>query len=72
MFVEQHDGVACLYLTHDEFALCRLLLVLGETLGVLEFRDGDEFEGHVVADARDIVVDACLEVLVGGLTHEYQ
>jgi hypothetical protein len=25
-----------------------------------------------VADARDIVVDACLEVLVGGLTHEYQ
>ena len=70
MFVEQYNGVGGLQLLEDEFALGSLLLLFREILGVLELGDGDEFEGHIVADALNVVVDACLEVLVGGLAHE--
>ena len=70
MFVEQYNGVGGLQLLEDEFALGSLLLLFREILGVLELGDGDEFEGHIVADALNVVVDACLEVFVGGLAHE--
>ena len=70
VFVEQYDGIRGLQLFEDEFTLGGLLLFFREILGVFKLRDGDEFEGHVVADALNVVVDACLEVLVGGLAHE--
>ena len=46
--------------------------VLGEVLGVFQFRDDDDFEGHIVLDACGVVVDSGGEVPVGGLTDEYQ
>ena len=70
MLVEQYDGVRGLQLFEDEFTLSGLLLFFREILGVLEFGDGDELERHIVADALNVVVDACLEMLVGGFPHE--
>ena len=70
MLVEQYDGVRGLQLFEDEFTLSGLLLFFREILSVLEFGDGDELEGHIVADALNVVVDACLEMLVGGFPHE--
>ena len=72
MLVEQHDGVRCLDLLHDQFALGHFLLFLREALRILELGDGDKLEGHVVADPPGVVADASLEVAVGRLAHEYQ
>jgi hypothetical protein len=72
MLIEQHNGVAGLNLFQDKFALGLFLLILRQTLGILEFGDGYQFERHVVAYAVAIVVDARLEVLVGGLANQYQ
>ena len=72
MFVEQDNGVGRLDELQDLLSLGRLLLVLREALRILEFRNRDELEGHVVTDTLGIVGDACLEVAVGGLTHEDQ
>ena len=72
MFVEQHDGIRRLNLFQDEFTLGSLLLFFRETFRVLEFGNGDQFEGHVVADSFDVVANACLEVAVGSLAYEYQ
>ena len=72
MFIEQHYCIAGLQLLEYQFALGSFLLFLRETLGVLEFRNRQELEGHVVADAINVVVDACLEMLVGGFTYENQ
>ena len=70
MFVEQYNGVGWLYLFEDQFALGRLLLVFREALGILQLGDDRQLEGHVMADAIDIIADACLEMLVGGLAYQ--
>ena len=71
MLVEQHHGVAGLNLFQNQFALGGFLLCLRQALGVFEFGDGYELERHVMTDAIYIIVDACLEMLVGGLANQY-
>ena len=70
MLIEQDQGIRSLYLLENQFAFCRFLLFFREAFRVLEFWNHHEFEGHIVTDATDIVVDACLEMFVVGLTHE--
>ena len=72
MLIEQNYRVRWLYLLEYQFAFGCFLLFFCKALGVLEFRDDDEFERHIVTDALHIITDARLEMLVGGLTHEYQ
>ena len=61
------DGLGKTIRTTDDEdqAPCRLLLSL-KPFG----KYGDEFEGHVVADALNIVVDASYEMLVYGFPNE--
>lgn len=72
VLVEQYHRVRRLRLLEYQITLGRLLLFLRQTLRVLQLRDGHDLERHVVTNALHIVTDACLEMLVGGLTHEYQ
>ena len=72
VLVEQYHRVRRLRLLEYQITLGCLLLFLRQTLRVLQLRDGHDLERHVVTNALHIVTDACLEMLVGGLTHEYQ
>ncbi len=72
VLVHEYDGVGGLELSGYEFALHLLLLLLGEVFRVLQLRNGDDLERHVVAYALGIVADAGGKMLVGGLSYEYQ
>ena len=72
MLVEQDDGVRGLQLFEDEFALGLLLLFLREVLGILQFGNGDNLKGHIVADTLYIVVYAGYEVLIDRLAYLYE
>ena len=65
MLIEQHDGVLRLNLMQYEVALLLLLLFLAEALCAAQLGDDADAEGHVVAYALGIVVDAGLKVFVG-------
>ena len=63
--IQQHDGVLWLNLMQYEVALLLLLLFLAEALCAAQLGDDADAEGHVVAYALGIVVDAGLKVFVG-------
>lgn len=72
MLIEQYHGVGWLYQFQDHFPLSFLLLLFAEALGVLELRDGSDIERHIVGDALGIVLDACDEMLINGLSDQYE
>ena len=72
VLIQQHHGVGGLNQLEYQFSLALLLLLFAEALGVLELRYRGDMEGHVVGDALGIVLDARHEVLVDGLSDQYQ
>ena len=69
VLVEERHVIACLQALLYHFALAFLLLVLAESLGVLEFRDDLYGEWNVVADAVNVFPYDGVEPLVCGLAH---
>ena len=69
VLVEQNHCVRRLDEAQNQFALSLLLLVLRQTLGILERRNHGDVERHVVADALLIVADALGVELVNRLAH---
>ena len=53
--VEQDETVALPDVLADKFALLLLLLLNGEALGGLEFRDNFHFKRQIVADAPAVI-----------------
>ncbi len=72
MLVEQDDGVRGLQLFKDQFSLALFLLFLREVLGIFQFRNGDNLEGHIMSNTFYIVVYAGYEVLIDGLAYLYE
>ena len=72
VFIHQHHGIRRLNLLQNQFTLPFLLLLFAKALGILELRDGGDAEGHVVGDALGIILDARHEMLVHGLSDQYQ
>ena len=63
------DCVVPCNLIEDELTLCLFLLVFSQVLGILQFRNGDNFKRHIMTDALHIVVDASYEVLIDRFTY---
>ena len=72
VLIHQHHGIRRLNLLQNQFTLPFLLLLFAEALGILELRDGSDVEGHVVGDALGIILDARHEMLIHGLSDQYQ
>ena len=70
MLIKQNDSVLWLQLFQDEFTFLLLLLILSQAFCVLQLRNGQQFERHIVAYTLYVVIDGGLEMLVRGLANE--
>ena len=69
VLVEEHDVVSRLQASQDEFSFALLLLVLTDSLRVLELGYDLDVEGDVVPDALCILLYDGGEAFVGGLAY---
>ena len=72
VFVEKHHIVSSLEAFLYEFSLSFFLLVLAQSLCVLQFRNDLNSKRNVVPNALDILIYNCFEALVRGFAHHYE
>lgn len=72
MLIHQYHGIRRLQKLQNQFSLPFLLLLFAEALGILELRNRGYIERHVVGDALGIILDARNEMLVHGLSDQYE
>lgn len=70
MFVKQYESIGWLNKLQYLFTLTFLLLLLRESLSILQLRYNRNGKGHVMTYSADIIVDASLKMFVVGLANK--